>query len=112
MNEDQKKRLIREIVQETIAELRRAGMLKDSEDIAYSDISEMIREFYKGGQEDEKIKRAIRSVEGDRYFKIIPLYFSYGYTLEDIAEVFDVDLTTITRNKKRLCLEIYNRKED
>lgn len=110
MNAEQKK-LIKQIVKETIAELRRAGMLKDGEELAYSEISEILKSFYQNGQNDEKIKAALVGLEGDRYFKIIPLYYSYGYTLEDIAEVFDVDLTTITRNKKRLCLEIFNRKE-
>ena len=46
-------------------------------------------------------------MKDDDYFDIIPLYYFTGNTIEHIASGYDVDISTITRNKKRLCYEIY-----
>ena len=40
--------------------------------------------------------------------KIIPMYFEDRKGIEAIAEELGVERTTILRNKKRLCLAIYN----
>lgn len=104
MNEKQ----IKMIVRETIEELKRNGMLKTYNELAYSEISAILAAYYDDGETDSEIRSAIEKTEGDPYYKIIPLYFSYKYTIEKIAEVFDVEISTITRNKKRLCLQIYN----
>lgn len=105
------KELIREIVNETIKELMRNGMLKSVSDMAYSEITDILKGYYDTGETDKSISKVLEAVSGDPYFKIIPLYFSYGYTIEEIAEAFDVEISTISRNKKRLCLDIYNRLE-
>lgn len=102
------KELIREIVTETIKELKRSGILKDFQQLAYAEASSILSAYYNDGETDSEIRKVIESMNDDQYIKIIPLYFSYGYTLEQIAEVFDVEVSTVTRNKKRLCLEIYN----
>ena len=100
--------LIREIVLETIRELKRAGVLKNTTDLAYTEAASMLKSFYRRGEDDTAIAAAIKKHEKDFYYKIIPLYFRYSYTIEDIAEVFDVEPSTISRNKKRLCIAIYN----
>lgn len=105
------KELIREIVNETIKELMRSGMLKSVSDMAYSEVSDILKGYYDTGERDKTITKVLEGISGDQYFKIIPLYFSYGYTIEEIAEEFDVEISTISRNKKRLCLDIYNRLE-
>lgn len=102
------KELIKEIVQQTIAELKKSGMLRETTELAYSEISSLLKEYYEDGERDSVIKQALLNLENDTYYKVIPLYFSYGYTIESIAEVFDVEISTIVRNKKRLCLEVYN----
>lgn len=100
---------IRMIVKEVIDELIRDGMLREASSMAYTEISAKIKAYYSRGQKDEEMKKAISAVEEDKYFKIIPLYFYYGYTIEEIAETFEVETSTIVRNKKRLCLEIYGK---
>lgn len=107
MNE-QDKEFIREVIRETILELKKGGLLRDANDIAYSEANALLRGYYRQGESDKAIADALKKVQADPYFKIIPLYFSYGYTIEDIAEVFDVEVSTISRNKKRLCLAVYN----
>lgn len=100
--------LIKATIQETIAELKRAGLLKSVSDQAYKDAQEAIRVYYADGKTDERMTEILRSIRGDRYAKIIPLYFFYGYTIEEIAEALDVETSTVSRNKKRLCMKVYN----
>lgn len=102
------KALIREIVRETVEELKRSGILKSLNEFAYAEVTSILTSYYNDGESDPVIRKALEEIESDTYYKIIPLYFDYKYTLEKIAEVFDVDVTTITRNKKRLCLAVYN----
>lgn len=109
MMNDQDRQFIREIVSETIRELKRTGLLKSVSDLAYVEVSELLKGYYDDGERDRTITDALTAIRDDSYFKIIPLYFSYGYTIERIAEVFDVEISTITRNKKRLCLDVWAR---
>lgn len=110
MNEGDKD-FIKLIVQETIRELKKNGMLRSASDIAYSEATAVLRSYYKDGETDKTVERALNEVKDDPYFKIVPLYFSYGYTIEEIAEAFHADTSTISRNKKRLCLEVYGKIE-
>ena len=99
---------IKKIVKQTIEELLRSGILRNNNELAYAEISSILTAYYQDGQDDELIRKAVQETESDPYGKIIPLYFDYGYTIERIAEAFHVEISTITRNKKRLCLQIYN----
>lgn len=101
--------MIRDIVRETIKELSRNGLIKSFDDIAYAEISSILKTYYENGLADKTISAAVGAVSGDPYFKIIHLYFASEYTIEAIAEKLDVDISTIVRNKKRLCMEIYKR---
>ena len=102
------KKMVRLIVRETIEELKRTGLLQTVNEMAYGEITNILYDYYKDGMCDHEISKALKVLDGDPYAKIIPLYFCYGYTIERIAETFDVDVSTVTRNKKRLCLSIYN----
>ncbi len=50
----------------------------------------------------DTINAAVYKLKGDPYYKIIQLKYFEGKTREEIAEYFDVDVKTITRNKSRL----------
>lgn len=108
MPDDEVKALIDLTVKSAINQFKKAGLLKDSENVAYSDASQMISSFYAAGQKDQSIAYAISGQRFDPYYKIIPLYFKDKKTVEAIAEELEVDITTVFRNKKRLCLAIYN----
>ena len=92
----------------TIAELRRQGMLKGERDSAYAKACTALKKHC-GGDHSEAVAQALHDLADDRYFKILPLNFDYGYTIEEIADTFGVEVSTISRNKKRLCLEVYDR---
>lgn len=99
---------IRDIVRATISELRKSGMLKSHDEIAYSEMSSKLRLYYKSDR-PKNLVAALKEIESDPYFEIIPLYYQRGFSHEKIAEILGVETSTVTRNKKRLCLMLYNR---
>lgn len=95
---------VKAIIAETIRELKREGLLKSASDIAYHEISARLRQYFRDGETDPEVAEALEAVAEDPYFKIIPLFFRYGYTIEAIAETMGAEPRTIYRNKKRLSL--------
>ena len=102
------KQEVKEIVEMTVKALKRENMLKRSGDVIYCDMSDRLTRFYRNGGNDPKIKTALEVFRNDMYIDIIYLYYRDGETIERIAEELDVDISTVTRNKKRLCLSLYN----
>lgn len=102
---------IKIIVKATINELRKIGYLKRSDDIAYSEISARLFDYFKQPDSDPDIGVALESIKGDHYFRIITMYYRDRVTIDWIAEEFNCEISTITRNKKRLCLKIYHLSE-
>lgn len=105
-DEEKIKKIISDTVDATIQRLKEAGLLKDAQDIAYHEITARLRQYYRDGETDQEVMEALKLIEDDEYYKIIPLVFRYGYTLEAVAETFGVDVSTVTRNKKRLSLRV------
>ena len=108
MTDYELKSAIQAAVKEMIYELKKSGLIKDSDGVLYNDAIEIITGYYEDGQKDAAIKYAIYGLRFDPYYQIIPLYFEQHETLEKIAEKLGVTASTIVRNKKRLCLAIYN----
>lgn len=99
---------IKEIVELTVKAIKREGMTKDFKEIIYRETSGMLREHF-NNQYSEKVARAMDELKTDPYYMIIPMYYGKRMTHEQIAEKLAVEVSTITRNKKRLCAEIYAR---
>lgn len=97
---------VKQIVKETIIELKKQGFLKDDESLKYAEAASMIKRYYTEGETDISIRTALKTISSDPYSKLIPLAYDYGYSNLQLAEVFGVDVTTVKRNKKRLCLQI------
>lgn len=103
---------VQAIVQQTIRELMKQDLMKSAVTVAYSEISERLRKFYAPfhSQEDDKeLAEALEHLKKDRYRHILWMYYRDGYTIEEIAEQLGVEVSTVTRNKKRLCLELYGK---
>ena len=100
---------VREIVKMTIDELLSANIL--SLNIAYPKIKEIVESeltsFFNGGK-SQHISKILNQLYDDEYIDVIFLYYRNNKTLEWIAEYMDKDVSTITRNRKRLITEIYN----
>ena len=102
MNESE----IRKVVKETIRELKRDGLLKDVKTVAYQTTAERLSRHY-AGAEDEELEIALDELRADYYFRVLPLYYGKRMTIEQIAEQMNVEVSTIVRNKRRLCLMLY-----
>lgn len=99
---------VKRIVQLTIKEMRKQELLRDAESAAYKEISERLHRYY-DGEPDDDLRAVLRDVECDRYFDVILLFYCEGHTVESIAEQLSMDVRTISRNKKRLCIELYSK---
>lgn len=99
---------VKRIVKITVSELIRHNLLRDSDQYAYQEVSDRLQRFFSPSAEhDGELILAIESLKGDRYKHILWMFYRDGYTVEDIAERLGVDVRTVTRNKKRLCLKIW-----
>lgn len=108
MPDEEIKKIIDLAVKTSIAEYKKSGLLKDSDNVAYSDASAILSSYYAQDKTDTALAYAIQGQRFDPYYKIIPMYFEDKKTIESIAEELGVDVSTVVRNKKRLCLAIYN----
>ena len=52
------------------------------------------------------VEEILKYIEKDEYYMIIPMVYFDGKTQEQVAEFYNVDYKTISRNKKRLLNEI------
>ena len=96
----------KEIVQMTIAELKRNNMLRVSstnvfqktEKILYMfpDISDVEEEFV------IRLRECLERLKSDEDFEIIDMKYFQKMTHEEIAELIDVDPKTVARRKNKL----------
>lgn len=102
--------VIRLSVRETISELRKMGFLNRDERQAYKSVSRKLYDYFDaisaGESGDPDIADALDSLIDDDYFPVLLYYYEDRMTVEQIAEAYDCEVSTITRNKKRLCLLI------
>lgn len=94
-------------IKKTVRELKKQGVVKTDDSAGYAEAVTRLKAYYKNDLQDDEITAALVKMSGDRYIDIIPLYYYSNKTIEHIASLYDVDISTITRNKKRLCMEIY-----
>ena len=99
---------IAEVVAATVRELGKTGYLRRFDDVAYSRISNRLYDYYTSQSEDKALEDAIDQIKGHYYFSILPQYYKDRLTIDWIAESYHCDAMTIKRNKKQLCLRIWN----
>ena len=100
------KTLINTTINETIKELKKQGLLNLDQYQRYDEAQARLFAYYQNDMQDEEITKALLRLQNDRYIDIIPLFYYAQNSIEHIASLYDVDTSTIVRNKKRLCLEI------
>ena len=102
--------IIKRTVEETVTKMKVAGMLKGNDKTAYQKTEDLLRNYnsltVSGDPEVEQvvlqIESALRLINDDYYYDIIPMYYIQKRTREEIAERFNTSVTTISRNKNRL----------
>ena len=101
--------LVAGTVKETIKQLRRAGMLRSSNDAAYQEIGSRLAAYYRGPGEDKEMDAALDTLAAEEpdYFGILPEYYREKTKIEDIGPLIGCDRSTVLRQKKRLCLRLF-----
>lgn len=103
---------VEEIIQITLSELVRKKLLKDPEAIVYKLISHrLFQHWMPAANPDLQLEEVLKELEDDPYIYAILLFYRDRCTVETIAERMGVDVRTVSRNKKRLCIEIFKRLE-
>ena len=98
---------IREVVRITIDELMSANAVNDPYPIIKRDVEKKLRDYFNSNKNGTGIGYVLNQLSDDDYIDLIYLQYRDNKTLEFVAEYYDRDVTTISRNKKRLILEIY-----
>ena len=96
---------VKEVVKQTVDDLIRRGYLRKPEKQEVREIGTLLSQYYKG-KENADVREVLNAIRDDPYFDIFPMYYRNGLTLEAIAERFRTEVSTISRNKKRLCLRV------
>lgn len=96
----------------TIAKLKLSGLMKDERQTAFQKTEQILRQYndmQKSYSEDgtakkfiDIIDKAMKELESDLYYDIIPMIYFENRSREEVAEYFDTTVTTISRNKSRL----------
>lgn len=104
--------LIKQTVDYTIVRLKLSDLMKDNSQNAFQKTEQILRnyeELKRSHSEDGTadkfvhiINDALKSIEDDNYYDVIPMIYFEGRSREEVAEFFDVTVTTISRNKTRL----------
>lgn len=99
---------IREIVRMTIEELITISPISFNYQLIKDIVERELKEFFNGGK-NHYVGKILNNLYDDDYIDIIFLSYRDGKTLEWIAEYYDKDVSTISRQRKRLIVEIYTR---
>ena len=111
------KQLIEMTVKQTVAELKRAGLIRENRLDSFKKTERILYEYPKFKKivteykfEDmtitpkfvEMIENALQDVADDPYFQIIELKYFKGWTHEQIAEYCDVQPAAISKQRTKL----------
>lgn len=99
---------IRNVVKETVKELKRVNLLRDNDEFQYIEGAKVLKDYFSKSPDNVQIKTALEALKKDIYIDVIYMYYRDGLTMEQIAEAFNVEVSTIYRNKKRLVISICN----
>ena len=102
----------KEKLAKTIIKSKRVVLREENQNYYYTDetlensINELKQLIIKTKAEISFIDKCISELKDDEYYEIISMWYfkgkREGYTREKIAEYYDCDVDTVTRNRKRL----------
>lgn len=103
---------IREVVKITLDELTQRKLIKDDYSVILSVVERKLIDFFSNKGDGNGVSYALNALYNDAYIDIIYFQYRDGKTLEWIAEIMNVDVSTIKRNKKRLISKIFELLEE
>ena len=111
MNDAEIKSIINDTANTVVLKMKMAGLIRDGRKTAIEKTEELLRNYpiFKDITDQEytiklvaKIEDALKEIENDIYYDVIPMFYFHNETREYIAERFGCTETTISRNKTRL----------
>lgn len=111
MKEAEIKAIIDDTVNATVLKMKMAGLIRDNRKTAIEKTEELLRNYpiFREITDQEytvklvaKIEAALKDIEDDLYYDVIPMFYFHNETREYIAERFGCTETTVSRNKTRL----------
>lgn len=111
MNDAEIKSIINDTANTVVLKMKMAGLMRDGRKTALEKTEELLRNYpiFKDITDQEytiklvaKIEDALKDIEDDIYYDIIPMFYFHNETREYIAERFGCTETTVSRNKTRL----------
>lgn len=103
---------IKRVVNATIDSMLRKNMLRYNDDVILSSVGNILTRYYDNDAKDMTINATLEELSDHTYSDILTMYYRDHMTLEVIAEKYNVDVSTVRRNKRKLCLEFYNKYPD
>lgn len=111
MNDVEIKSIINDTANTVVLKMKMAGLIRDGRKTAIEKTEELLRNYpiFRDITDQEytvklvaKIEEALKDIENDIYYDVIPMFYFHNETREYIAERFGCTETTISRNKTRL----------
>ena len=116
MNEELIQEIIDKTVTATVAKLKLSGLMKDDGLSAFQKTEQILKSYndIKKGYSEKGmadkflciVDDALKTLEDDPYYDVIPMIYFENKTREQIAEEFDVSVTTISNHKTRLVTKL------
>ncbi len=99
---------IKKIVSDTVDDLLEKKQIVQNGELTYRFMALRLQKHFNCCH-NEKIDTAMQTIINDPYFKTIPMFYRDNMTITAIAVTLECDRATVTRNKKRLVLDLYNK---
>ena len=106
------KEIIEITVNETVKKLQSERLIKEKKLSTYKKAEKFLYNYPMWKKDPEavqmcgRIEKALKAVENDYYFEIIKCKYFNKMTLEQIAEIFDINTSVVSRHRQRLVNEI------
>lgn len=112
--------IIDKVTTQTVVKLKKSNLMKDGKLSTFKKTEEVLKNYQtylKAAELDPTgtiktqkliniINRALKTIEDDEYYSIIEMIYFEHKSREDVAEFYDKEVKTISRNKKRLINEL------
>lgn len=116
MTDEKIKELINEVTTQTVIKLKKSGLMKEHNKPAFKKTEELLKNYnefkaaikndpentYRTKKLLDIMNAALESIKEDPYYSVIEMMYFEDKKRVEIAEFYDVDERTISRNKNRL----------
>ena len=112
--DDEVQKIIERTVNTTILKLKMSGLLREGGRTAAQKTEALLYKYpsFKEVPDPsakkitERVEHALRRIENDPYYDIIPMTYFQRMSREDVAYYLNASPTTVTRNRRRLIDEM------